>query len=42
MDTPHFCNEPIRCPACVRRFWAWAQSHTRGRPRARKGPLAGV
>lgn len=27
----HYCNEPMRCPTCNRRFYAWAQSHTRGR-----------
>lgn len=29
---PHYCNEPLRCPHCIRRFWAWAQGWTRGRP----------
>jgi hypothetical protein len=27
----HYCNEPLRCPECVRRFWKWAENHTRGR-----------
>lgn len=27
---PHFCNEPLRCPECVRRFWIWAERHTQG------------
>jgi len=30
--TGHACNEPIRCPECIKRFWKWAQSHTQGRP----------
>lgn len=31
MVCDHFHNEPIRCPTCIRRFWKWAQMHTRGR-----------
>lgn len=27
----HYCNNPLRCPECVRRFWKWAENHTRGR-----------
>jgi hypothetical protein len=27
----HYCNEPLRCPECIRRFWKWAENHTRGR-----------
>ena len=33
----HYCNEPLRCPECVRRFWKWAESHTRGRLKADVG-----
>jgi hypothetical protein len=33
MRCHHYCNEPLRCPECVRRFWMWAQNHTRGRER---------
>jgi len=33
----HYCNEPLRCPECIRRFYTWAQSHTHGRKGA-KGP----
>jgi hypothetical protein len=29
----HYCNEPLRCPECVRRFWAWAQARTNAPPR---------
>jgi hypothetical protein len=29
--TVHACNNPLTCPECIRRFWLWAQSHTRGR-----------
>jgi hypothetical protein len=25
---PHFCNEPLRCPACVHRFWVWAENYS--------------
>jgi hypothetical protein len=28
---PHFCNA-LACPVCVRAFWAWAESWTRGGP----------
>jgi hypothetical protein len=38
MVCDHYCNEPLRCPVCIRRFWLWVQQHTRGRPRQRKGP----
>ena len=34
---PHFCNY-LACPVCVRRFWQWAESHTNGNPRSRRGP----
>lgn len=27
---PGSCS--LRCPVCARRFWAWAQMHTNGRP----------
>jgi len=26
----HYCNEPLRCPSCNKRFWQWAQQHTHG------------
>lgn len=29
----HACNEPLRCPECIRRFWQWAENHTRGKRR---------
>lgn len=31
---PHFCNCELRCPVCVRRFWKWAENHTRARGKA--------
>ena len=37
-DGTHYCASPMTCPACARRFWTWAQQHTRGAPRQRKGP----
>jgi hypothetical protein len=37
MTCDHYCNNEIGCQACQRRFWQWAQQHTRGRPRQRKG-----
>lgn len=37
MANAHACNEPMRCPECIRRFYQWAQSHTYGR-RARTAP----
>ena len=37
----HYCNAPLRCPTCIRRFWAWAQQHTRGRvPKGEDGKRA--
>jgi hypothetical protein len=27
----HGCNNPLACPECIRRFWKWAENHTRGR-----------
>jgi hypothetical protein len=36
MNCHHYCNEPLRCPECIRRFWKWAENHTRGRsPKAK-------
>lgn len=37
MRCHHYCNEPLRCSECVRRFWKWAENHTRPRK-----PEAGV
>jgi hypothetical protein len=31
----HFCNNPLMCPECQKRFWKWAQSHTNG-PKKKK------
>ena len=31
----HYCNNPLACPECVRRFWKWAQNHTQGREHKR-------
>ena len=22
----HYCNNPLACPECVKRFWKWAES----------------
>lgn len=33
---PHFCNCELRCPVCIRRFWVWAEMHTRGRAPGRE------
>jgi hypothetical protein len=38
MVCDHYCNEPLRCPTCIRRFWRWAKAHTLGRPRQKRGP----
>ena len=38
--TAHACNNPLTCPECIRRFWKWAQSHTRGSPKTVKGRLS--
>ncbi len=27
----HYCNCELTCPECIRRFWKWAENHTRGR-----------
>lgn len=27
----HYCNEPMRCPECAKRFWAWAEHFTASR-----------
>jgi hypothetical protein len=32
MRCDHYCNEPLRCPECNRRFWRWAENHTRHDP----------
>ena len=32
----HFCNEPLRCPSCIRRFWKWAENHTRGKAKRKR------
>lgn len=37
MVVDHYCNT-IHCPTCIRAFWVWAEQHTRGRPRQRRGP----
>jgi len=31
MRCHHYCNCPMSCPECIRRFYKWAQSHTYGR-----------
>lgn len=31
MVCDHYCNEPLRCPSCIRRFWAWLEQWSRGR-----------
>lgn len=31
MKCHHYCNEPTRCPHCIRRFWKWAENHTQAR-----------
>lgn len=28
MKCHHYCNT-MRCPECARRFWKWAENHTR-------------
>jgi hypothetical protein len=33
MRCHHYCNCELSCPECVRRFWEWAQNHTRHDPR---------
>jgi hypothetical protein len=33
MRCHHYCNEPLRCPECQRRFWQWAQARTNSPPR---------
>lgn len=38
MRCHHYCNEPLRCPECVKRFWKWAEQHTRGRPPGAEDP----
>lgn len=35
----HYCNNELRCPECIRRFWKWAEMHTNGRkPKAGEQP----
>ena len=36
MECHHFCNNPLRCPECAKRFWKWAEQHSNGRGRRRK------
>lgn len=36
MRCHHYCNM-LYCPECIRRFWQWAQHHTRSKGK-RKGP----
>lgn len=36
MKCHHFCNEPLRCPECIRRFWVWVHQHTNGKASRRK------
>jgi len=33
MECHHYCNEPLRCWSCIRRFWAWAEARTNSKPR---------
>lgn len=28
MQCHHYCNEPLHCSECIRRFWQWAERHT--------------
>lgn len=42
MRCDHFCNT-LNCATCIRRFWKWAENHTRGMgPRARRGASEGA
>lgn len=34
--TFHMCNEPIRCPWCIKRFWKWLEAYTQGRAPTRR------
>jgi hypothetical protein len=38
----HYCNNPLRCISCVRRFWLWAEnySHRFERPLGKKKQAA--
>ena len=36
MKMHHYCNT-IACPECVKRFYKWAENHTRGKPKG-SGP----
>jgi hypothetical protein len=36
MRCHHYCNT-LYCPECIRRFWKWAENHTRSKGK-RKGP----
>lgn len=31
MTCHHYCTDPMVCIECIRRFWKWAENHTRGR-----------
>ena len=32
----HYCNDPLTCPECIRRFWTWAENYSRRFERPRK------
>ena len=38
MKCQHYCNAPLRCPECVRRFWRWLERYTAGPAKAQEGP----
>jgi hypothetical protein len=31
MRCHHYCNNPMTCAECIRRFYRWAENWTRGR-----------
>lgn len=33
MTCHHYCNAPLRCPTCVRRFWRWLEKRTNSMPK---------
>ncbi len=40
MRCHHYCNCELSCPHCIRRFWQWAEMHTRGQPPKSKGEVS--
>lgn len=36
MKCHHYCNNPLRCPECIKRFWRWLEQWTNNAGRSKR------